>query len=94
MNRTILILLSFYALTFALKESSLFDRVRIWMIGLSPFFYRLFECYFCVGFWSGIAIYFIANWSFAWSGFDIILWGLAGSGVSYVGNVIVDRLSR
>ncbi len=94
MNNTILIIFSFYALTHAIKESVLFDKPRIWLIGLHSLFYQLFSCWFCVAFWAGLIIYIIANQYHTWNVFDLVLWGLASSGISYVMNAAADRLLR
>lgn len=89
---SLIIIFSFFALTHAIKESSLFDKPRIWLIGLHPFFYELLSCYFCTGFHSGWIIYLIANpyWRFG----DMIIWGLASAGVSLLFNNVSDRLLR
>ena len=94
MSPTILILLSFYALTFAIKESVLFDKPRIWLIKLHSFFFYLLECWACTGFWAGIIIYLIANNVSNWNIRELFLWGLASSATSYIVNVVVDKLNR
>jgi hypothetical protein len=91
---TIIILISFYALTFAIKESVLLDRPRVWLIRQHTLLFALFECYFCVGFWSGLIVYLIANPFSSWNGFEMFLWGLCSAGISYVLDVVVDRVSR
>jgi hypothetical protein len=91
---TVLIVASFYALTHAFKEGWIFNRPRAFLIRLHPFFYYLFECWACTGFHAGWMIYFIVNplSHFDWR--EMIIWGLASSGISYIMNVIVDRVSR
>lgn len=92
MFETILIIFSFYALTHAIKESILFHKPRIYLIGKSPFFYHLFECYACVGFWAGLAVYLIANPIAAFDIRALLIWGLASSGISFVMNAVVEKL--
>jgi hypothetical protein len=87
---TIFIIFSFYALTHAIKESWLFNKPRVWLIGLHPFFYFLFECYACVGLWSGFVVYALDHWKYG----EIFLWGLAASGISFLFNVIVEKLLK
>jgi len=84
----ILIAFSFYSLTHALKESTLFDKPRIWLIGLHPFFYQLFSCYFCVGFHSGWIVYLLSHWKYG----EIFLWALASSGISFLLNAVAEKL--
>lgn len=88
------ILLSFYSLTFAIKESILFDKPRIFLIKLHPFFFSLFECYACVGFWAGLVVYLIANPFHLFNTREFLIWGLASSAFSYIVNYVLDRLSR
>lgn len=94
MLHTIIIIFAFYSLTFAIKESPLFDKPRIWLIGKHPFFYKLFECYYCCGWWSGLVVYFVASTYTTWNIWDMILWGLAGSGISFFLNAVVERLLK
>lgn len=89
---TIFIIFAFYALTHAIKEATLFDRPRAWLIRLNPFFYQLFSCYFCVGFHSGWIIYFIYNGYFNLKG--MFLWGLASSAISFMMNAVAEKLSN
>jgi hypothetical protein len=91
---TIIVLLSFYSLTFAFKESLLFDRPRSFLIRLHPFFYHLFSCYFCCGFYSGLVVYTLYNKNYhLWNIRDLILWGLASSGTSFILSILIDKLS-
>jgi hypothetical protein len=91
---TVIILFSFYGLTHALKEGSIFDNTRIYLIGKHKLFFDLFSCYACVGFWVGLFIYLVANPISDWSIWMMFIWGCGSSGISFVMNVIVDRLNR
>jgi hypothetical protein len=89
---TIITLISFYSLTWIVKESSLLDRPRNWLARHSTFIGRMLLCYACTGFWAGLIIYFLANTTFSWR--ELLLYGLAGSAVSYIGDIIVQRITR
>jgi len=90
MFHTILIVFAFYALAHAIKESTLFDRPRIWLIGLHPFFYQLFSCYFCVGFHAGWIVYLLDHWKYG----EIFLYGLAASGISFIIDAVVEKMHQ
>lgn len=91
---TILIIFAFYALTFAIKESWLFDKPRIFLIRQSVFLYHLFECYGCVGFYSGIAVYFISNHFHSFNFWEMIMYGLGSSGICLFIDAVISRLFR
>lgn len=86
----IIILLAFFGATFALKETSLLNRPRSFLISLHPFFYNLLECYFCTGFWGGIFIYFCHFSIFSFR--EMIIYGLASAALSFLLNLLVDKL--
>jgi hypothetical protein len=88
----LLTIFSFYGLTWIIKEGSIFDRPRNFLARHSPFIGQMLMCYACTGFWTGLAIYFLANRHFDWR--ELILYGLAGSAVSYVGDIVVQRLMK
>ena len=89
---TIIILCSFYAITFIAKQSILFDKPRIWLIRKSVFFYYLFECWFCTGYWAGLIVYLLSFSQFDFR--EFILFGLAGASVSYIIDIVLQRLMR
>lgn len=47
-----LFLLATAGLTFFLQNSELLSRLRNWLIRISPWFFKLLECSFCVGVYS------------------------------------------
>lgn len=94
MLNTIIIIFSFYALTHAIKESWLFDKPRIFLIRISPFFYHLFECYLCLGFWVGLIVYLVATPFHQLNFRNLFLWGLASSGISFLLNAVANRLLK
>lgn len=89
---TSIILFSFYAITFIVKESILLDKPRIWLIRQSPFFYHLFSCWLCTGFWGGLFIYLLYFQSFDFR--ELLLFGLAGASVSYITDIVLQKLIK
>jgi hypothetical protein len=54
-------ILTICGLTFIIKDSYLLSSVRTRLINLHPIFLRLFECSFCIGFYSCIFLLLINN---------------------------------
>lgn len=90
MLNALIVLFSFYGLTWAIKESELLSTPRNWVMRKSVFIFKLLSCYFCTGFWCGLVVYLLYNLSFHWNLF--ILWGLAGAAVSFIMDAVVTRL--
>lgn len=88
---TLVLFLAVFALAFAAKESVLFDRPRIFLISAHPFFFHLFECYFCVGFWAGLVVFLLDRFA----GFigEVMIFGLAGSAACLFLSLFIDRLN-
>ena len=86
----VITLLAMYGLAFALKEASLLDAPRRFLIRLHPFFYELFSCYFCVGFHAGYLVYLLSFNHFSIR--DMVLYGFVGAAFSFLTNLVVDRL--
>ena len=88
---TLVLLFAVFGLAFTIKESVLFDKPRIWLMGKHPLFIQLFDCYACVGFWAGLMVFLLdrfAGFSGKW-----IIFGLAGSSACLLLNLLLDRLS-
>jgi hypothetical protein len=84
-------LTSMLGLAFILKEAEILSVPRNWLMQRSVFFAKLFMCYWCVGFWAGIAINLIHSPSL-----DIgqwIVWGCAGSAAAGLGSALVEQLT-
>jgi len=90
MLHAIIILFSFFGLTYAIKETSLFNRLRIFLLGIHAFFYELLNCFLCTGFWAGLIVFVIDRW-LGWPG-QLMLWGLASAAVSYITSIVLDKL--
>jgi hypothetical protein len=88
----LIVLFSFYGLTWTIKESEIFSVPRNWLISKSVFAFKLLDCYFCTGFWCGIAVYLLHEP--AWNLKFLFLWGLASASVSFIVDALVTRLWR
>lgn len=91
----ILVILSFYGLTFFLKESEIFAPIRSRLIAnkyLGVFFYGLFSCAFCIGCHSGYIIYFIRNGLILNK--DIIFYVLGSAAFSLLFDRILAKLEN
>ena len=88
----ILTLLVFYSISFAIKETGLLNRPRIWIIGLHPFFYELLSCWYCTGFWAGLLTYLLFFEVFHWR--EFLIYGLAGAVWSLIMNSLMDKLNK
>lgn len=59
------ILLSFYGLTFLLKDSYILEKPRLYLMAKYVWFHKLMSCSFCVGFHSGWIVYLLTFTSFS-----------------------------
>lgn len=91
-------ILAIYGLAFLLKEVEgpwgIVATARNWLMTnkyVGVFFYKLLECYFCMGWWCGVFIYLLSEE--AWDLNLLICWGLAGAAISLILSKVVDRLS-
>lgn len=92
-------LLAIYGLAFLIKDSdgpwgimNWFRRTLVSNKYVGVFFYKLFDCYFCVGCHCGWIVYLLAVHPFHWQ--FLILWTLAGGAVSLILDGVVSRLHR
>jgi hypothetical protein len=93
MLQTIFSILAIYSITFLIREASIFDKPRDYLLRSSPFFFKLLNCSFCVSTHSGWIAYFIFNpGSHTIGGF--LLWTLAGGPIGLIMNGVVNRLYR
>lgn len=97
----ILAILTMYAISFLIKEIDgpfgIFSLIRNKLMlnrFVGVFFYKLLECYFCVGFHSGWITYLLFNWQKEWHLNFIIIWGLAGSATGIIFNAVLMRLNN
>jgi hypothetical protein len=87
-------ILAIFGIFFALKEADgPFDlmlklRLQLFRVPyLGVFFYKLFECPFCLGCWAGLSVYLLQP-------FPIVLWFLAGGAVCLFGTGLMGYLFR
>jgi len=95
MLNDLIIIISMYGLSFILKDSDIFSGIRNLLMRnkyCGIFFYGLFSCYACVGFWSGIIIFglYISNIIYL----KMLIWGFAGTAISFVLNNFVSKLNN
>ena len=83
----LLMLLAVYGMAFAIKESDLFDKPRMWLIRQSPFFYKLLSCYFCISFWCGLSIFALNYFNL-----NIVIFGFAAAAAGLIINLLVQKL--
>lgn len=90
-------LLAIYGLAFLLKDSAgpfdLMDKMRIWLFHnkyVGTFFFKLFDCYFCLGCHCGWVVYLLSHDSWNWQFF--MLWTLAGGAISLILDALLTKL--
>jgi hypothetical protein len=101
MLNSIVIIFAMYGLSFLIKESDgpwgLISWTRNKLMSnkyVGVFFYKLLNCYHCVGMHTGYIIYLISNPFNTWTINNFILWSLAGGGISFVFNIVVSHLTE
>lgn len=91
--------LAIFGLAFLIKDSSgpfdIMDWIRRTLMQnkyVGVFFFKLFDCYFCVGCHCGWIVYLLSHQSYKWQFF--ILWTLAGGIISLMMSAALNRLHR
>lgn len=86
-----------YGLAFLIKDSAgpfdIMDKIRIWLMNnkyVGVFFFKLFDCYFCVGCHCGWIVYLLSHDD--WNCQFFILWTLAGGAISLILNALLMKL--
>lgn len=92
-------LLAIAGLAFLIKESNgpfdIMTTIRNKLMTnryVGVFFFKLFECYFCVGCHCGWIVYLLSHQSYKWQFF--VLWTLAGGIISLMMSAVLARLHR
>lgn len=92
-------ILAIFGLAFLLKESDGPWGIMAWLRNVlmrnkyvGVFFYKLLDCYFCLGFHCGWIVYLLQTQNYRWQFF--ILWGLAGGVISLILDSVLTRLHR
>jgi hypothetical protein len=97
---TIITIFAIVGLAFLLKESDGPWGIVAWSRNLvmrnrfvGVFFYKLLDCYFCLGFHCGWLVYLLHDDRQDWSIQFFILWGLAGGALSLIFDMLLSKLS-
>lgn len=99
MLNTVITICAMWGLAFLVKDSDGPWGIMNWMRRkliqnkyCGVFFYKLLDCYFCTGWWAGLAIYFLTqeSYKFKWA----VCWGLTGGAVCLIMDAILTRLHR
>ena len=95
----IITVLAVFGLSFLLKDSSgpwdIFSIMRNKLITnkyVGVFFYKLFDCYFCVGCHSGWIIYLLTEKNYHFN--FLICWSLAGGVISLIVDALLSKLHQ
>ena len=93
----IISLLAIYGLAFLIKDSAgpfdVMDKIRIALTHnkyVGVFFFKLLDCYFCVGCHCGWFVYLLTHENYSWQFFT--LWTLAGGSVSLILDGLLNKL--
>ncbi len=95
----IIVICAIFGLAFFIKESDgpwgLMAKARNKIIDnnyVGVFFYKLLNCYFCLGFHCGWIVYllYVEHWKIQF----LILWGLAGGIISLIMDSLLTKLSH
>ncbi len=94
----IITICAIFGLAFLIKESDgpwgIMAWFRNWIMTnkyVGVFFYKLLDCYFCLGFHCGWVAYLLHDDD--WSIQFFILWGLAGGVISLMFDMLIRKLS-
>lgn len=86
-----LLFLAIYGLSYVVRHSScpfnLCDKVRSKLLNnkhLGTLTFKLLDCPICLGFWCGVFVFLLSSQLFLWQ--SLILFGLAGSTIVYLGD--------
>jgi len=96
MLNTIIVICAIFSLAFLIKESDGPWGIMSWFRNklfsnkyVGVFFYKLLDCYFCLGFHCGWIIYLLFAPTYSWQFF--ILFSLAGGTISLIFNKVLSR---
>jgi hypothetical protein len=100
MGVIIIYLLSIFSLAFLIKESdgpfALISKLRNILMRnkyAGVFFYKLLECWYCVGCHTGYIIYLLFTPYREYSFSNFIIWSLAGGAICLIVGLLLERLS-
>lgn len=97
----IIIIFSIFSLSFLIKETDgpwgSVAYIRNFLIKddfIGVFCYKLLSCYYCLGCHVGYIIYMLYTTYNNWTFCNFILWSLAGGAISFIMNLIVEKLGE
>lgn len=90
MNELTIFIMVCCSLTFLLKESDLLASFRAWIIPKHPFFYKLFSCSFCLGFYTGIMSFILV---YKTVNLSILAYALASCAISLLFFSVLNKLN-
>ena len=82
-RQNMIALLAVFGIVFFLKETDITSRLRILLISTHPIIGNLFDCYFCLGFWTSIFLYPLTH-IYHYSIVDHSLFSFAGAASSFI----------
>jgi hypothetical protein len=96
---TIFLVFAIFGLAFLIKESDGPWGIMAWIRNqlirneyVGVFFYKLLDCYFCVGCHCGWIVYLLSAPAFSWQFF--VLYTLAGGAINLTLEAVLSRLQR
>lgn len=101
-----------FGLTFLVKDSKIFSPIRRWLTSsrkcskcesqeergaVSEFFYKLFQCSFCVGTWVGLFLGLLivgAHWPMNWLEVltRLVIYSMLSATASYIIDLLTQKL--
>jgi hypothetical protein len=101
-----------FGLTFLIKDSKIFSPIRKWLTPshkcskceseeergvISSFFYKLFQCSFCVGTWVGLflgGLIIASSWPMNWLEVftKLVIYSMLSATASYVIDLLTQKL--
>ena len=92
MITTILTILTIYSLTFAIRESSLLDVPRQYLMRRSAFFFKLLSCPYCTSFHTGYITYLILTPTTNYHLRDVFIYSFGGAMLGLIFNGVINKL--
>lgn len=97
--KVLLCLLAAFGLAFLVKESDGPWGVMAWLRNrlvsnkyVGVFFFKLLDCYFCTGCWTGLAIYLLESPIYRLN--HALVWALSGGAVSLILDGLLTKLRQ
>jgi hypothetical protein len=92
MITTILTIFTIYSLTFSIRESSLLDVPRQYLMRRSAFFFKLLSCPYCTSFHTGYITYLITTPLANYNWRDVFIYAFGGALLGLIFNGVINKL--